>query len=382
MVGGTDRFSPDVRVNVTPGAGPVRIAVDGPYEVRPIGSDRIVGRGSSLEPSRVMATSTGLRVGETRYPASRLEISVGQSPAIWVGPHQYRGSLRLYQRPGGRIVAVNVLPLPDYLASVVDSEMPMEFPDAARRAQAIAARTYVLYQMQHRAISRLFDVHATTQSQRYLGYQYRGSAARRLAGESANSRRIVAETAGQVCTWRGRLLCTYYFAVCGGRTTPGDEMFDDDSPPLQGVACRWCRDAERFRWHIVLPNADLAQSLRAYLERRGLPWAHRARVSTAQRSNTTAACTLSDGPNHYRLSRRELMQALPPGTLPSDRFTVEQTAHGLAVRGRGHGHGVGLCQWGARGLALAGRDCLQIIRYYYPGVRIVVLESDSVPRTR
>ena len=43
----------------------------------------------------------------------------------------------------------------------------------------------------------------------------------------------------------------------------------------------------------------------------------------------------------------------------------------LLINGRGHGHGVGLCQWGARGQAVEGRTCEQILSYYYPGATVV-----------
>ena len=80
------------------------------------------------------------------------------------------------------MVVVNVVPLEDYVASVVDGEMPATFPEAARQAQAIVARTYVLYQIQTARVSPLFDVYATTRSQNYLGYQYRGRDGKRLCG--------------------------------------------------------------------------------------------------------------------------------------------------------------------------------------------------------
>ncbi len=58
------------------------------------------------------------------FPISQIEIVTAKSPSIWIGRNQYRGYVRIFRRPGGRLIAVNILPLEEYLASVLNSEMP------------------------------------------------------------------------------------------------------------------------------------------------------------------------------------------------------------------------------------------------------------------
>lgn len=372
-------FSPLIRVNVTPSSGEtVQIGVDGEFQILPVESSRVIGRGKRLERAAVTATATGIRIGKNLYPVSRLEIVPEKSPSVWVGRHQYRGTVRLFRRSGGSIVAVNVLPLEDYLASVVDSEMPVKFPTAARQAQALVARTYALYQMQASADHPFFDVHATTQSQTYLGYQYRDQTNRRLAGESHNSREIVNRTRGMVCTYRGRIFCTYYSAVCGGRTTAGKNVFSDAAPPLQSVECQWCRDAQRYRWKVDYAKSEVESRLTQHFHSRVHPFGTLQTILPIQDSTETgnAAFDVGDGRYRYRVSSKELRRILPSSNLYSPNFSIHMSADRLIIEGRGHGHGVGLCQWGARGLALAGRNALQIIQYYYPGSNVVVMQID------
>lgn len=380
-------LSQPIRVNVTPSeVDALTVAVDGPFRIRDIDSGHVLHRGSQLTPTRVTATAFGFRLGERRLPGSRLKIVAGTSPSIWVGNHQYRGEVRLIRRPGNRVIAVNVIPLEDYVAGVVDSEMPAAFPTAARRAQAIVSRTYALYHMMQAPDNADFDVHASTRSQRYLGFQYRDQQGRRLAGESADSRQIARETSGAVCLWRGELFCTYYTAVCGGRTTPGRAVFSDAAPPLQSVACHWCRDAPLYRWTRTLPKTEVAAQLR---QSSGLPLRFVApslsitRVSGPSydpfsifelRTRYTGLPFSNPG---QRLTALELRRRLSAAKLPSPRYVVRDVGDSLEFHGRGHGHGVGLCQWGARGLANSGRNERQIIRYYYPGVQLVVLEPDE-----
>lgn len=374
---------PIIRVNVTPASTQrLEIAVDGPYQIRPVGKTQIVGRGERMSRSTVAATRSGLRIGGNEFRYSDVEVVAGDSPAIWVGEHQYRGSVRLHRQAGGTITAVNALPLEAYVASVIDSEMPAAFPDEARKAQAIVARTYALYQM---AVSRghpHFDVFADTRSQKYLGFQYRTSAGRRLAGETEDARRIARETAGIICTWRGDLFCTYYSAVCGGHTTPGRLIFSDAATPLRSVPCDWCRDARRYRWRTEVPASDVSRVLRSRFAAAGGPFGTLASVTLVKSNRSSApqfpAFQFSDGRNRLVLMSRELRQCLGAARLPGLWFTARLTDGKLVVEGRGHGHGVGLCQWGARGQALAGRTHLEILQHYYPGAEVQLASSKGI----
>ncbi len=159
------------------------------------------------------------------------------------------------------MLMLNVVRLEDYIASVVDGEMPAAFPEAARQAQAIVARAYALFSdaAPRLANQPLFDVYASTRSQNYGGYQYRGRDGRRFAAESASSRHAADQTAGMVCLADGKLFCTYYTAVCGGRTASGADVFNDRRCRPESVDCPWCHDAELFR---LDPGAALERRLR------------------------------------------------------------------------------------------------------------------------
>lgn len=371
--------SPRVRVNLTGGdVERVRLAVDGPYVVRPVDDERILGRGAKLEETDVRATSIGLRVGTEEYRSSRIEIVPEASPSVWLNGHKYRGTIRLFRRPGNEVLAVNAVPLEDYIASVVDSEMPAAFPDEARKAQAVVSRTYAIYQMNAVSSQSLFDVYASTRSQKYLGTEYRDGDGRRLAGESVNSRQMTSDTAGSVCTWQGRLFCTYYSAVCGGETTPGIEVFTDAAEPLKSVECTWCEPSEHYRWTTRVSRNEANTALKKYFSDTGKPFGKLAAIRPAK-SKTPAIpfFEVSDGRNRQSISSIALVRALPPSTLPSPRFEISTDKNDLVFEGRGHGHGVGLCQWGARGLAAAGRSWLEILEHYYPGSQVVVIDTGS-----
>ncbi len=344
----------------------VQIEVDSHFEVRSLDRKTKLHKARSLSASKVTASQGGLQIGDLKIPARGIEIIPENSPAIWVNGHQYRGRLRLFvvdAQSTPHIEAVNVLKLESYLASVVDSEMPGTFPDAARQAQAIVARSYALYQMQRQPRHPRFDLFGDTRSQQYLGVQYRTPNGRRLAGESSSSRKIVEQTQNVICTYQNGLLCTYYSAVCGGRTIRGLDIFSDAEPPLKSVLCHWCREARHYRWHVDVSGKELTERIQK---------SHTQSKLTGPITSISASreqpknWLVSDGKETVSLTSEQL-RCLLPEQLWSDRFAISVSETHIRFSGLGHGHGVGLCQWGARGQGIAGRTCFQILRHYYPG---------------
>src|SRR5258708_33816176 len=146
--------------------------------------------------------------------------------------------------------------------------MPAAFPEEARKAQAIVARTYALYQKQVAERASIADLSASTRSQKYLGYQYR-EGGKLLAGESEAGRKIAAATRGKVCHFRGKIFCTYYSAVCGGGTVKGTDVFSDAAPPLGSVRCDFCREARLYRWTAEISKADMQKDLEPWFLEKG-----------------------------------------------------------------------------------------------------------------
>ena len=141
---------------------------------------------------------------------------------LQLGERRYRGQLQILPSDAGLRV-INHLPLELYLPSVVGSEMPASWPQAALRAQAVAARTYVLRQRKPRA---LFDVTATTASQVYRGVE----------AETASTREAVAATRAQVLLFDGNLLEAVFHSSSGGASTENSgEIWNQQLPYLVSV---------------------------------------------------------------------------------------------------------------------------------------------------
>ena len=133
----------------------------------------------------------------------------------------YRGSLTL-DVVDGKLRAVNVLPLEQYLAGVVPSEMPSNWAPAALEAQAVAARSYALATRQ---VGAPFDVYSDTRSQMYLG----------IGAESTAATAAVKATKGQVVLYDGAVATTYFSSSSGGRTESAADWTGKAVPYLVSV---------------------------------------------------------------------------------------------------------------------------------------------------
>ena len=262
-------------------------------------------------------------------------------------------------------------------ACSADSEMPTSFGVEARKAQAIVARTYALDVIRCDEGNPDFDLFASTSSQKYLGFQYRDGS-KRIAGESDASRQVVRDTSGMVCTFQGRLFRTYYSAVCGGHTTAGSGVFSDAVAALKSVPCDYCREANLYRWQSELAKATMSEKLKEHFRSQGKSFDGLKTITlvSGDPSSGTAAIEFDvrDSRQTQRISAATLRRILPAGTLHSPFVTIVDKGDKLQFSGRGHGHAVGLCQWGARGQALAGRSAPEIVRHYYTGAKVVQLQ--------
>lgn len=140
-------------------------------------------------------------------PAGGLSVSSSDHPTA----RSFAGSLTV-SLAGGVLDAVNDLALDRYLDGVVPSEMPASWSQPALRAQAIAARSYAVYQIDHPRSSR-WDLYGDTRDQAYGGQ----------TAEASSTDTAVSKTAGQVRVDRqGNAIFAAYGSADGGETVASD----------------------------------------------------------------------------------------------------------------------------------------------------------------
>ncbi|WP_371734026.1 SpoIID/LytB domain-containing protein [Synechococcus sp. CCY 9618] len=307
---------------------------------------------------------------------------------------RYRGRL-LVRQEGDRLQAINLIDVESYLPSVVGSEMPATWPQAALRAQAVAARTYALRQ---RRPAAPFDLKATVASQVYKGVE----------AETDSTREAVRSTRSQVLVHGAGLINAVFHSSSGGLTENSGEIWRQQLPYLVSVT-DFDEASPVHAWQLRIEADQLAKAFR---EIGGafridlLATTSSGRIRQAKVTGPGGSLLLSGAELRQRLGLRSTMArfafeapsrsypfppplpALPgvfgPGVLESVAATLVQApwlaprppaAPALVVNGRGFGHGVGMSQWGAYGLALRGEDYREILRHYYQGARILPYSS-------
>jgi stage II sporulation protein D len=267
----------------------------------------------------------------------------------------YRGTF--VTAPEGVIATVK---LEEYLYSVVPREMPPSWPAQALAAQAIVARTFVL---QRSSPQRAYDLVPTQADQVYTG----------IDAEHAQTSAAVDATAGQVLRFGNGFAQVMYSSCCGGHTeSAADAWGGKPLPYLGGIVCPYCTASPWYRWSRTIPLRAFQTSLAAQLSDAGA--LQTIALEQPDASGRPQYWTFTGSQNAVAIKASVVRSAIGTRTLPSllVHRLISQTGGTATLEGGGLGHGVGLCQWGARGMAAAGADAPAILDFYYPGTAIGV----------
>lgn len=382
-----------IRVALLTTASSARISATGTWRLYQADGESFVARGAANETWRVQHNGTDVRAVDgggapTKWEAHAIVARADDPSALMiVNGKRYVGELRLVGTDYG-LQVVERVPVETYLRGVVPLEIGDRNPgdSAAIQAQAVSARSYAYTHLAD-AGNDTYDVTAGVTDQAYGG----------VDAETRVGNAAVAATAGIVVTFGGRVVNAPYHSTCGGKTAGAEEVWHSPAVPyLRSVSDRipgtdryYCDISPHFKWTRTLTESELNESVARYLARyaavpggdpglvRNLSVAgHTAsgRVATLDVRTTRGSFTLRGDDMRY------VLRKYGGSILSSTYFSVrtERNDQGALTRvvldGRGYGHGVGMCQWGAIGRARAGQDFRTILRTYYPGATLGVVE--------
>lgn len=160
---------------------------------------------------------------------------------------KYRGDFEISE-VNGQLALVNEVPLEQYLYSVVAAEVPSSWPQEALKAQAVAARSYALYNvgLNKFKVAGLVD---TTLSQAYYGTNQ----------EAASITQAVDETAGEVLVAGGNIVEGIFSSNGGGVTADAAEIWGNVNPVYASVASTEDKAAQaslKSWYHVLLSGGQ------------------------------------------------------------------------------------------------------------------------------
>lgn len=267
--------------------------------------------------------------------------------------------------------------LEEYLVGVVMAEMPASFGLEALKAQAVISRTYTLHRLRSLGGSGCSNAAETadicsdsTHCQAWVDPEV--TAVQwwpddEIEQYKARIRQAVRETEGEVVVYQGRLIEAVYHSACGGQTEASHAVWGGGRLPyLQSMPCEYCH-------HSPYGYREMLVSFEQFIDALGqelpLPVATAEDLPLEVLEYTPGGRVGTFRVNETVFEGKEVRNLLG---LPSTAFEWELIPDGLLFSTRGHGHGVGLCQYGADGMAAAGKTYRLIISYYYPGTDIAV----------
>ncbi|WP_435167175.1 stage II sporulation protein D [Paenibacillus glycanilyticus] len=259
--------------------------------------------------------------------------------------------------------------LETYVRGVVAGEMPADFSLEALKAQAIAARTYIVRRLELNdrsgmpatgAASRA-DVTDTIDHQIYISLDKLKELWPQDEQESrmAKLNKAVSDTRGEVITYEGEPIQAVFFSTSNGYTENSEQYFQEELPYLRSVASPWDKQlSPRYQETVKLRLSD-------FYARLGLAGKKKPviRVLDKTAGNRIADIRI-DGKTY---TGREVREKLG---LASSEFTWKLDGDEIEITTFGYGHGVGMSQWGANGMAEEGKSAEQIVTYYYTGTKV------------
>lgn len=287
--------------------------------------------------------------------------------------HDYSkyGTIKLLHKESGQI---EELPIDEYLYGVVSAEMPANYEEEALKAQAVAARTYTIYQISNN-IGKHGDADICndfTCCQAWISKENRMQKWSEKDREK-NWNKIISAvnaTAGQIITYNNEAINAFFHSNSGGKTELASNVWigGKDFPYLQSVETSGEDGYTQYSSEVTISKKDLLEKLKQeypyiqikYEESESikiLDYTQSGRVKTVKFGNTEIAGT----------KVRSLFG------LKSTNFSIKLEGDNIIFSVKGYGHGVGMSQTGADSMAKTGNSYEKILKHFYTGVEITTI---------
>lgn len=271
---------------------------------------------------------------------------------------KYSGVIEIWKGKNGLYI-INDIPLEDYVKGVVSSEVGKSWDMEALKAQAVVARTYVLYQKMNNDFHKVpFDLTSSVLHQVYKG----GSIPENIV-------KAVNDTRGEILKYEGKPIVAYYHSTSGGMTEDPVDVFGKSYPYLKSV--EGSSELSPYNmWERRIPSSEIERALNI----RGIKEISIDSYTVSRR--VKGFKILTEKGERIKVFAKELRKNLGWDRLPSTLITnLVKYGDIYIFEGRGYGHGVGMCQWTALQMAKDGKNYRGILSIFYPGAYIELYEN-------
>ncbi len=351
-----------IRVAIVKQADDVVLSIRGKYRILDLNTDRELAASRNFKKSRALFHDKGIYIGKSFFPTNKLRIVMSKDLSVYRGGKQkrYRGMMDVIVKKK-KMLFVNVLDLERYVHGVLYHEVSHRWPIEVIKAQAVATRSYALYQRQENK-ELDYDVSSDIYSQVYGG----------KSAERYRTNLAAKKTKGMYLKYQSKILPAYFHSTCAGDTEDAGELWKHDLAPLSGQRCEYCKRAPYTAkgWKKNFKSSDVQEKLIKAGHNIGLIKTIEILDHTKSGRVKNILITSRDG-KQKKVKAKDFRLIVGPNFIKSNFFDIEMKGYYFDVRGKGWGHGVGMCQWGAAEMARQRYKFNEILSYYYPGAKIV-----------
>lgn len=315
----------------------------------------------------ILVWPNDIKVPPSPAPAVQEQTSTSEpSPVVPVAYPE--PEVRVYLSGKGTTMT---LPLEEYVAGVIAAEMPSDFQLEALKAQAIAARTFIVRRLEASDTSGVpggaADVTDTVSHQVFLPPDEVKTEWTKL-GKTKDWEKLqqaVRESKDTVMTYQGRPITASFFSTSNGYTENAEDVWGNAVPYLKSVDSPWDKKvAPGFEETVTMSRSEILRKLQ--LGNDAIPATAQNGGSWMEVLSTTAGHRIKQ----VRIGGKvfggpEVRNLLG---LRSSQFTWAAEGDEVRITTYGYGHGVGMSQWGANGMAQEGYTATQILKHYYTGI--------------
>ena len=263
--------------------------------------------------------------------------------------------VRVYRESTG---VIDIVPIEEYVLGVLAGEMPIEFEIEALKAQAVAARSYVMIQME-RNNKKDYDVVDSTLNQVYLDEKYLIKAWKNSYTDNINKiKTAVLSTKGEYVSYKGKVAETLFFSTSPGRTENSEDVFVSKVAYLRSVDSSWDTISPVF-------ETKKAYTLVNFYDALNLNYSDTLNIEILDKTQTGRIKKIKINGKVFNGS--DISSILG---LRSTYFNIEKSDNKVTIINKGYGHGVGMSQYGAQAMAIKGYKYSDILKYYYQGIEI------------
>ena len=425
---------PILRVGIFLNQTEINIGGDGPFKIYNLKSNNLINEERN-KIFKLLPHEKGIEIsGKGVYSGPINIIPVGNTKIIVIingQKYRYRGNIEIVlDNNYKKLNVINVIGIEEYLYGVLKKEISPRWPAEALKAQAVAARTFAIFNM-NKYIDKGYNICASTNSQAYGGVNH----------EDPLTNKAVDETRGLIMAYKGKPINAVYHSDSGGYTEDSENVWGSFLPYLRSVKSKFEEKVfpPHHTWTYSIDEKDLTKKL----QKQGYTVNSVVAIEPVNKSETGRISELAfitdnnevinmkannfrsligadlirstlfsikvigeeiniakdtedkkeiEDKDEQKESMKEILEQKKDWTIkellelmkknkeerekekeaevPKVEIVKSNTPLTFIFSGSGNGHGVGMSQWGAYGMALQGSGYQDILKYYYQGINI------------